>query len=77
MNETSLVKMSPEGIKKFLHIFNKFLEGFELDEYETNVFPATSNAHSYKKIAWEKLPNFVKTSNTDFTLVTNVYIKRL
>ena len=34
MNETSLVKMSPEGIKKFLHIFNKFLEGFELDEYE-------------------------------------------
>jgi len=50
---------------------------FELDEYETNVFPATSNAHSYKKIAWEKLPNFVKTTNTDFTLVTNIFIKRL
>jgi hypothetical protein len=50
---------------------------FELDEYETNVFPGTNNAHNYYKIAWERLPDFVKTANTDFTLVTNVYIKRL
>lgn len=50
---------------------------FEYNQYEVEEFPASASAHHHFKAAWEKLPNFVKTSSTDFSLITNIYIKRL